>query len=197
MSRCSPDSLPKNLAGNQARGAWAPRSVTRLSLPPRARRPKKTAGSRHTVRVIIRVSLRALHIRLAKGCSAVRLARAVPRKFFSGRPPGGNCRAARPGSRFGRSSRPLPGTPDGIYSNCQKFFLLWHMHYEPKSPLPPLFQRGELRGELINTPEVRGGGGRTARTCSRASPPGNCSPAAGRQRFFLALPVLGDRLSIL
>jgi len=80
---------------------------------------KKTAGSRHTVRVIIRVSPRALHMRLAKGCSAVRLARAVPRKFFAARLPGGNCQAARPGSRFGRSSRPLPGPP-GYYLSSLK-----------------------------------------------------------------------------
>ena len=38
------------------------------------------------------------------------------------------------------------------YRACQKFFPLLRLPQEPKSPLPPLFQRGELSGITLKVP---------------------------------------------
>jgi hypothetical protein len=44
-----------------------------------------------------------------------------------------------------------------IYNGCQKFFPLWLMLKEPKSPLTPLWQRGELQGIALKVPFEKGG----------------------------------------
>ena len=58
--------------------------------------------------------------------------------------------AAKPTVRQADSNLRILGNLN--YKDCQKFFLLKNQLEEPKSPLTPRFQRGELSGITSKVP---------------------------------------------